>query len=301
MNKLLRAVSLLPLGVEWDVYQHPPDCFLLSFFNLSFFFLLLTSGLRFWFKAFCIGNLLMGAPAFRACQHWLQDHLSFGGHEPAALKILLLQQGAKVSLQEYITSWGCFAFQTSYNFFTHGHLLGPERGNLPLHHQLLFQKGSKEWLQMPLGVAGTSARCQEWWCPWHCLSVTSHLGSQQSPAWGEERKKWRRKKIPNLLPAEPSLQPMLRICLQNSGRTFQEGHSPSSIPALGKEAGTRRRCPSAWASASPSPALNFSREEQREFLSSASLSSPNSLLVHQSYTAIAQEKGNEGKTEENKP
>lgn len=144
MNKLLRAVSLLPLGVEWDVYQHPPDCLLLSFFNLSFFFLLLTSGLRFWFKAFCIGNLLMGAPAFRARQHWLQDHLSFGGHEPAALKILLLQQGAKVSLQEYITSWGCFAFQTIYNFFTHGHLLGPERGNLPLHHQLLFQKGSKE-------------------------------------------------------------------------------------------------------------------------------------------------------------
>lgn len=102
-KKLLRAVSLVALGVECDVYQHSPDCILLYFFFHFlplFVCLLLTSGTRFWVKVFCIGTLLMGASALRSHQHLLQDHHSFGGHECAALKILLLQQGAKVSLQE---------------------------------------------------------------------------------------------------------------------------------------------------------------------------------------------------------
>lgn len=34
-------------------------------------------------------------------------------------------------MQEYITSWGCFAFQTSYNFFTHGPSPWPREGESP--------------------------------------------------------------------------------------------------------------------------------------------------------------------------
>lgn len=91
---------------------------------------------------------------------------------------------------------------------------------LPLHHHhLLFQQGSEEWLQMPLGVAGTSARSQQWWCPWHFCHEP--LGLPAEPSLGRREKKREKK---NLLPVEPNLRPMLRICLQNSGRTFQEGH-----------------------------------------------------------------------------
>lgn len=58
----------------------------------------------------------------------------------------------------------------------------------------------------------------------HGILATSHPGSQHSPAWGEERKKGE-KKNQKLLPAEPNLRPMLRICLQNSA-----GHSKKAIP-----------------------------------------------------------------------
>lgn len=85
----------------------------------------------------------------------------------------------------------------------------------------------------------------------------------------EKEKKKRKKKsgIKALLPAEANLQPTLRICLRDCGRTFQERRSPASIQALGKEDGTGRRCPSDGASATPSLALNFSREEQCYLLS----------------------------------
>lgn len=65
----------------------------------------------------------------------------------------------------------------------------------------------------------------------------SGLLTESSLRRREEKR--RKKKNQKLLPAETNLQPLLRF--QNSGRTFQESHSPSSIQALGKEDGTRSR------------------------------------------------------------
>lgn len=64
------------------------------------------------------------------------------------------------------------------------------------------------------------------------------------PSLGRREKKRGKNGNQEVLPAETNVQPMLRICLQNSGRTLQEGHSPWSSQAWGKEDGTRSRCPS---------------------------------------------------------
>lgn len=95
------------------------------------------------------------------------------------------------------------------------------------------------------------------------LLFASHLGCQQSPTHEEDRKN--KDKIKALLPAEAKLQLPRGVCLQTTAEHLKKAILREH-PGLGNGDWTGRRCPSDWASATPSPALSFSREEQSPLL-----------------------------------